>query len=72
MAGSIGNRHILQPEEWRAIRDGDNGPWCLCAVDQARMHPGGGPLEVIVVALDASRIDITDKVIAQASAEGSR
>jgi hypothetical protein len=69
MAGSIGNTHNLMPHEWQAIRSGDNGPWCLCAVDQAAMHPSGGALRVRVLAYDMSMVDVTDEVVRRADTE---
>lgn len=67
MASSIGNRHILKPQEWAAIQAGEIGPWAKVAADQAAVHPSGGKLEVFVIG-DAGPVEITAKVQAMAAA----
>jgi hypothetical protein len=64
MAGAIGNKHFLQAQEWVGIATGKVGPWARCAVDMARIHPGGGPLQVLVVADGAAPLDVTAWVVA--------
>ncbi len=67
MASSNGNRHVLQEHEWANVRTGKWGPWARCVADQATMHPGGGMLEVYVVAdhgyPEIGRRDVTDAVL---------